>query len=90
MGIVLDTSILIAGERRAESVRQILKRVEASQGQVDTAISVVTVVELTHGVYRAKADADNKFDLLSTIFIRFAFAPTVRTFGTLPRQHRNM
>lgn len=60
MGLILDSSILIAGERRGESVRQILKRVQAAHGEVDCALSVVTIVELTHGIYRAKNDADRE------------------------------
>jgi tRNA(fMet)-specific endonuclease VapC len=60
MGVVLDSSVLIAGERRGESVRQILMRVQAAHGEVDSALSVVTIVELTHGIYRAKSDADRE------------------------------
>lgn len=60
MGLILDSSILIAGERRGESVPQILKRVQAAHGEVDSALSVVTIVELTHGIYRAKNDADRE------------------------------
>ena len=60
MGVVLDSSVLIAGERRGESVRQILTRVQAAQGEVDSALSVVTIVELTHGIYRAKNEADRE------------------------------
>jgi tRNA(fMet)-specific endonuclease VapC len=52
--------VLIAGERRGESVRQILTRVQAAQGEVDCALSVVTIVELTHGICRAKSDADRE------------------------------
>jgi len=58
MGVILDSSVLIAGERRRESVREILKRVQAAQGEVESALSVVTIVELTHGIYRARSDAD--------------------------------
>jgi len=58
MGVILDSSVLITGERRGESVRDILKRVRAAQGEVDCALSVVTIVELTHGIYRAKTDGD--------------------------------
>jgi tRNA(fMet)-specific endonuclease VapC len=57
MGVILDSSVLIAGERRGESLQQILKRVQAAHGEVDAALSVVTIVELTHGIYRAKSDA---------------------------------
>ena len=60
MGVILDSSVLIAGERRGESVRQILKRVQAAHGETDSALSVVTIVELTHGIYRAKSDADRE------------------------------
>ncbi len=60
MGVILDSSVLIAGERRGESVRQILQRVQAALGEVDSALSVVTIVELTHGIYRAKTDADRE------------------------------
>ncbi|HLZ52536.1 MAG TPA: PIN domain-containing protein [Candidatus Acidoferrum sp.] len=60
MGVILDSSVLIAGERRGESVRQILQRVQATLGEVDSALSVVTIVELTHGIHRAKSDADRE------------------------------
>jgi tRNA(fMet)-specific endonuclease VapC len=60
MGVILDSSVLIAGERRKESVREILNRVRAAHGEVDCALSVVTIVELTHGIYRAKSDADRE------------------------------
>jgi len=41
-------------------MRQILQRVQAALGEVDSALSVVTIVELTHGIYRAKTDADRE------------------------------
>ena len=57
MGIILDSSILIAAERGGESVRQILKRVQATHGETEAGLSAVTIVELTHGIYRAKSEA---------------------------------
>jgi predicted nucleic acid-binding protein len=60
MGLILDSSVLISGERRGESVRQILKRVQGAYGEADCALCVVTIVELTHGIYRAKNDADRE------------------------------
>lgn len=53
MGVILDSSIVIAGERRRDSVWEILQRVEAVCGTTASALSAVTVVELTHGIYRA-------------------------------------
>jgi predicted nucleic acid-binding protein len=60
MGLVLDSSVLIAGERRRESVRDILERVKEGSTETEAALSVVTVVELTHGIYRAKMESDQK------------------------------
>lgn len=60
MGVILDSSILIAGERRKESVREILERVEAVRGKTTAALSAVTAVELTHGIYRAKTETDRR------------------------------
>ena len=60
MGLILDSSILVAGERSGESVRQILKRVQTTHGETESGLSTVTVVELTHGIYRAKNDADRE------------------------------
>jgi len=60
MGLILDSSILIAGERSGESVREILMRVQATQGEIESSLSAVTIVELTHGIYRAKSNADRE------------------------------
>jgi tRNA(fMet)-specific endonuclease VapC len=58
MGLILDSSVLIAGERHRESVRDILERVREKLSETESALSAVTAVELTHGIYRAKTDAD--------------------------------
>lgn len=60
MGIILDSSVLIAGERKGSSVWEVLERVQATQGETDIALSAVTVVELTYGIYRAKTEADRE------------------------------
>jgi len=54
VGIILDSSVIIAAERRRHSVRQILEQVRVSQGEIEIALSVVTIAELVHGAYRAK------------------------------------
>ena len=58
MGLILDSSVLIAGERCGETVRQVIERVRATCGDEESALSVVTIVELTHGIYRVKSDSD--------------------------------
>jgi predicted nucleic acid-binding protein len=58
VSLIIDTSILIQSERRNESAKHILQRVKAAYGEVDIGISVITVMELTHGTFRAKAETD--------------------------------
>lgn len=60
MGIILDSSILISAERGGEGVGQILKRVRAAHRDTEAGLSAVTIVELVHGIYRAKTDADRE------------------------------
>ena len=54
MGLILDTSVVIAGERRGHSVRQILEQLKTDFGEMEISLSVVSIVELTHGVQRAE------------------------------------
>lgn len=58
MGLILDSSILIAGERRSETAKQIMQRIRVVYGDQESAISVISIIELTHGIYRAKKDED--------------------------------
>jgi predicted nucleic acid-binding protein len=60
MGVILDTSVLISGERRSESVQAIIRRILTRHGEQDAALSAVTFVELTHGIYRARNDNDRE------------------------------
>jgi hypothetical protein len=43
-------------ERRSQTVRQILEQFKADYGEIEIGLSVVTIVELTHGVQRAGAE----------------------------------
>jgi predicted nucleic acid-binding protein len=58
LGLILDSSILIAGERRGETVRQVIQRVRAACGDQESALSAISIIEFTHGIYRARTDAD--------------------------------
>jgi tRNA(fMet)-specific endonuclease VapC len=52
--------VIIAAERKGKGLWQILAQVQASQGEVDIGLSVVTVAELAHGVYRARTRAQQQ------------------------------
>jgi len=47
LGLILDSSVVIAGERRGHTVRQILEQFKTGYGELDVGLSVVTIVELT-------------------------------------------
>ena len=58
MGLILDSSVVIAAERRGHSVLEILEQIQMARGEHDIALSVVSIAELMHGVYRTKSDSD--------------------------------
>jgi len=60
VGIILDSSIIIAAERRGHTVREILEQIKAVQGEIEIGASVVTIAELVHGAYRAKTHAQQQ------------------------------
>ncbi len=53
MGLILDSSVVIAGERRGHSVREILGQFQADYGETEVGLSIITILELTHGIRRA-------------------------------------
>jgi tRNA(fMet)-specific endonuclease VapC len=57
VGLILDSSIVVAAERRDHSVPQILEQIRAAHGEIDVGLSVVTIAELVHGAYRARTEA---------------------------------
>ena|SRR5438128_1707041 len=57
LGLILDTSVLVAAERRGLNVDQLLEEVRAKMGEVEIAVSAITVAELVHGLHRAQDEA---------------------------------
>lgn len=53
MGLILDSSVVIAAERRRETVEQLIARILLATGDQDAALSAVGLTELVHGIYRA-------------------------------------
>jgi predicted nucleic acid-binding protein len=53
MGLILDSSVLIASERQGRNARQALAEIAVHAAGEDVAVSVVTLIELAHGVARA-------------------------------------
>jgi predicted nucleic acid-binding protein len=53
MGLILDSSLLVAAERQSKNARQMLADIAREVGETEVAISVVTLIELAHGAARA-------------------------------------
>jgi tRNA(fMet)-specific endonuclease VapC len=53
MGLILDSSVLIAAERMGRNARQALAEIAVRAAGEDVALSVMTVLELAHGAARA-------------------------------------
>ena len=53
MGLILDSSVLVAAERQGQNARQILAAIARQIQETEIAISVITLIELAHGAARA-------------------------------------
>ena len=53
LGVVLDSSVLIAAERKKLTTPEAIRKVREATGDVTVVICSLTVAELAHGIYRA-------------------------------------
>ena len=53
LGLMLDSTAVVAAERQGKNARQLLESVVLETGDDGIAVSVVTVLELAHGIARA-------------------------------------
>jgi predicted nucleic acid-binding protein len=56
MGLILDTSVIVAVERQGLTPSQTFAQIALKTGNVPIAISVMTLLELLHGVERARTE----------------------------------
>ena len=54
MGLVLDSSVVIAAERQARPVSELLSALKDVHGEHEIVLSAISVLELEHGLHRAK------------------------------------
>jgi predicted nucleic acid-binding protein len=57
MGLILDSTVAIGAERHLLPVEDMLSAIRAAMGPEEVALSVVSVMELEHGIWRAKEPA---------------------------------
>ncbi|MBZ5610118.1 MAG: hypothetical protein LAP38_17795 [Acidobacteriia bacterium] len=70
MGLVLDSGVLIAAERDAKPVSELLFALEREHGETEIVLAAVTVVELEHSLHRAQTSEQlrKRRDYLDTVF----------------------
>jgi tRNA(fMet)-specific endonuclease VapC len=82
LGVVLDSSVLVAAERKNQTTPEVIRSLRETIGDVPVVICALTVAELGHGIYRAdtpqRAQQRRQFleELKSHIPIHPVTAPT--------------
>jgi predicted nucleic acid-binding protein len=80
MGLILDSSVVIAAERRGETVQQLIQRVLDVTGDQEAALSAIGLAELVHGIHRA--DTAERRARRESFFEELLTAVTVYPFTT--------
>lgn len=57
MGVILDSTVLVAAERAGQNPRQAIRDLLSKLGDTEATLSIITVVELAHGIERASSSA---------------------------------
>ena len=85
MGLVLDSGVLIAAERDARRVSELLATLEHEHGETEIVLSSITVVELEHGLHRAQTaeQAGKRREYLDTVFAAIPVEPFTREMAQL-------
>lgn len=85
MGLVLDSGVLIAAEREARPVSSLLETLEQEHGETEIVLSSITVIELEHGLHRAKTpeQARTRREYLDTVFAAIPVEPFTSAMAQL-------
>lgn len=77
MGLVLDSGVLIAAERDAKPVSELLATLEHEHGETEIVLSAITVIELEHGLHRAQTaeQARKRREYLDTVLAAIPVEP---------------
>lgn len=92
MGLILDSTAAVTAERRGKNARQLLESVALETGDEEIAVSVVTVLELAHGIARAdtteRRDRRQRFlnELLTGVPIQPVTVPIALRAGQIDGQ----
>ena len=85
MGLILDSGVLIAAERDARPLSELLATLEREHGETEIVLSSITVIELEHGLHRAQTaeQARKRQEYLDTVFCAVPVEPFTREMAQL-------
>lgn len=85
MGLVLDSSVVIAAERQAKPVSDLLSALKDAHGEHDILLSAISVLELEHGLHRAKSAElrERRRAYLDTVFAAIPVQPFTKEIAQL-------
>jgi predicted nucleic acid-binding protein len=85
MGLVLDSGVLIAAEREAQPVSELLAALEREHGETEIVLSSIGVIELEHGLHRARTaeQAAKRRAYLDTVYAAIPVEPFTGEMGQL-------
>jgi predicted nucleic acid-binding protein len=92
LGLVLDSSAAVAAERQGKNAKQLLEAIAFETGDEDLVVSVVTLLELAHGLTRAdtaeRRDKRQRFlqELMSVVPVHPITAPVALRAGRIDGQ----
>jgi predicted nucleic acid-binding protein len=55
VGLIIDSSVIVAAERRTDTPDQLMRHIASLTGDQEVAISTIGLTEIVHGIYRAKS-----------------------------------
>jgi tRNA(fMet)-specific endonuclease VapC len=85
VGLTLDSSVLIAAERKARPVSEVLTDLRNAGGATEIVLSAISVIELEHGLWRANTPeiAQRRRLYLDGVFTAIPVEPFTKEMGQL-------
>lgn len=85
MGLILDSSVIVAAERGTQSVSELLDSIRTRIGVTEILLSAISVIELEHGVWRARTSdqAQQRRAYLDAVFAAIPVEPFTRELAQL-------
>ncbi len=85
MGLILDSSVVIAAERRGDTVAQLFRQIASVAGDQRVALSAVGLTELVHAIWRAQTPLirDRRQQYIDDLLIEVEVVPYTKATALL-------